>query len=200
MTNNPAERQAELESDDSLMARIGRGDREAFEALYRRWSSRVMAYACRSLSDRAESEDVVQETFLSVFRSASRYRPSERFGAFLFRIAGNAVRSRWRKKRPLPVDCSGEEEEDNFFQSKTIEGEWSHFEERERIGAALATLPEAQRNALLLAVIGGLSYREIALEEGVSENAVAARICRARKALRKALSEGGFEEEATTDE
>ena len=75
----------------------------------------------------------------------------------------------------------------------------SYFEERERIESALATLPQPQREALLLAVTGGLSYREIALQEGVSEDAVAARICRARKALRKVLSASGCEEEEKVD-
>jgi len=155
-----------------------------------------MSYAYRSLSDKGEAEDVVQETFLSVYRAASRYRPCERFGAYLFRIAGNAVRSRCRKKWPLPLDFP-DEEDDSPLPEKVED--WTLFEERERIESALATLPQPQREALLLAVTGGLSYREIALQEGVSEDAVAARICRARKALRKVLSSSGCEEEETVD-
>jgi RNA polymerase sigma-70 factor (ECF subfamily) len=198
VTKNPADLQAGLESDDNLMARVGKGDAGAFETLYGRWSRRVMAYAFRALSDKGEAEDVVQETFLSVFRASSRYRPCERFGAFLFRIAGNAVRSRIRRKCPIPLDFSEGEEEESRFPSDT-EGDWTHFEERERLHAALETLPFPQRNALLLAVTGGLSYREIALQEGISEDAVAARICRARKALRKALAASGCEEEEKVD-
>ena len=196
MTGNPAEPYEGIECDDALMSRVGRGDREAFETLYRRWSRRVMSYAYRSLSDKGEAEDVVQETFLSVFRAASRYRPCERFGAYLFRIAGNAVRSRCRKKWPIPLDFP-EEEDDSPLPE--IGEDWTLFEERERIESALATLPQPQREALLLAVTGGLSYREIALQEGVSEDAVAARVCRARKALRKVLSISGCEEEETVD-
>jgi len=196
MTGNPAEPYEGSETDDALMSRVGRGDREAFETLYRRWSRRVMSYAYRSLSDKGEAEDVVQETFLSVYRAASRYRPCERFGAYLFRIAGNAVRSRCRKKWPIPLDFP-EEEDDSPLPE--IGEDWTLFEERERIESALATLPQPQREALLLAVTGGLSYREIALQEGVSEDAVAARVCRARKALRKVLSTSGCEEEETVD-
>lgn len=196
MTGNPAEPHEGIETDDALMSRVGRGDREAFETIYRRWSRRVMSYAYRSLSDKGEAEDVVQETFLSVYRAASRYRSCERFGAYLFRIAGNAVRSRCRKKWPMPLDFP--EEEDDSPLPENVEA-WTLFEERERIESALATLPQPQREALLLAVTGGLSYREIALQEGVSEDAVAARICRARKALRKVLSSSGCEEEETVD-
>ena len=194
MTKKPADPQSGMENDDNLMARIGRGDGEAFGTLYRRWSRRVMSYAWRSLSDKGEAEDVVQETFLSVFRASSRYRPSERFGAFLFRIAGNAVRSRCRRKWPIPLDFPDEEEEEGRSPAE-MEADWALFEERERLEAALATLPAPQRNALLLAVTGGLSYREIAIQEGISEDAVAARICRARKALRNVLSASGCEEE-----
>lgn len=196
MTGNPAEPYEGSETDDALMSRVGGGDREAFATLYRRWSRRVMSYAYRSLSDKGEAEDVVQETFLSVYRAASRYRPCERFGAYLFRIAGNAVRSRCRKKWPMPLDFP-EEEDDSPLPE--IGEDWTLFEERERIESALATLPQPQREALLLAVTGGLSYREIALQEGVSEDAVAARVCRARKALRKVLSTSGCEEEETVD-
>jgi RNA polymerase sigma-70 factor (ECF subfamily) len=155
-----------------------------------------MSYAYRSLSDKGEAEDVVQETFLSVYRAASRYRPCERFGAYLFRIAGNAVRSRCRKKWPMPLDFPEEEDDSPLPENGE---EWTLFEERERIESALAALPQPQREALLLAVTGGLSYREIALQEGVSEDAVAARICRARKALRKVLSASGCEEEEKVD-
>lgn len=196
MIGSSMEPQDGIECDDALMGRVGQGDRDAFETLYRRWSRRVMSYAYRSLSDKGEAEDVVQETFLSVFRAASRYRPCERFGAYLFRIAGNAVRSRCRKKWPMPLDFP--EEEDDSPSPETGE-DWNLFEERERIESALATLPRPQREALLLAVTGGLSYREIALQEGVSEDAVAARVCRARKALRKVLSISGCEEEETVD-
>lgn len=196
MTGNPAEPHEGIETDDALMSRVGRGDREAFETLYRRWSRRVMSYAYRSLSDKGEAEDVVQETFLSVYRAASRYRPCERFGAYLFRIAGNAVRSRCRKKWPMPLDFPEEEDDSPLPENGE---EWTLFEERERIESALAALPQPQREALLLAVTGGLSYREIALQEGVSEDAVAARICRARKALRKVLSASGCEEEEKVD-
>lgn len=196
MTRKPTEPHEGIETDDSLMSRVGLGDREAFETLYRRWSRRVMSYAYRSLSDKGEAEDVVQETFLSVFRAASRYRPCERFGAYLFRIAGNAVRSRCRKKWPIPLDFPEEEDDSPPLDAGE---DWTLFEERERIESALATLPQPQREALLLAVTGGLSYREIALQEGVSEDAVAARVCRARKALRKVLSISGCEEEETVD-
>ena len=188
--------QAGTESDDDLAVRVGHGERLAFETLYRRWARRVLAYAYRSLSDRGEAEDVVQETFLSLYRAAPNYKPRERFGAYLFRIAGNAVRSRVRRKVPLPLDFSEEEDDSPSIEAPR---DWLLFEERERIARALAILPEESREVLLLAVIGGLSYREIAKEAGISEDAVAARISRARKTLRKALSPEGSEKEEKVD-
>lgn len=184
----------EIVSDDSLMKRIGRGDTEAFDALYRRWARRVMAYAYRSLSDRGEAEDVVQETFLAVFRSAPRYVPRERFGAYLFRVAGNAVRSRYRKKGPVVLMDFSEQQEDGM-EALDEEAPFSRFEEGETMNRALERLSPDQRECLLLAAVGGLSYREIAHEAGISEDAVAARISRARKSLKRILSGWEREEE-----
>lgn len=184
----------ETGSDDSLMKRIGEGDTEAFETLYRRWARPVMAYAFRSLCDRGEAEDVVQETFLAVFRSASRYVPSERFGAYLFRIAGNAVRSRYRRKRPVVlVDFS--EIGENGLEDLEEPSPFSRFEEGETINRALERLSFEQRESLLLAAVGGLSYSQIAQSAGISEDVVAARISRARKKLKKILAGWEHKEE-----
>jgi RNA polymerase sigma-70 factor (ECF subfamily) len=186
----------ETGSDDSLMKRIGGGDAEAFETLYRRWARPVMAYAYRSLCDRGEAEDVVQETFLAVFRSASRYVPSERFGAYLFRIAGNAVRSRYRRKRPVVlVDFSEIGENGLEDLEEPSPSPFSRFEEGETINRALERLSFEQRECLLLAAVGGLSYSQIAQSAGISEDVVAARISRARKKLKKILAGGEHEEE-----
>lgn len=198
MTNNPYGPETIAESDDTLMGRIGRGDEGAFAILYRRWARRVMAYAYRSLSDREEAEDVVQETFLSIFRSASRYRPCERFGAYLFRIAGNGVRSRCRRRNPVMlVDFS--ETAEGCPEPVDEDDPFGRFEEAETLDRALAMLSFEQRESFLLAVVAGLSYREIASLADVSEDAVAARICRARKNLKKILSSWVRKEEEKVD-
>lgn len=170
------------EDDDALMVHVGRGEGWAFEVLYRRWARRVMAYAYRSLNDRGEAEDVVQETFLALHRSSPRYKSCERFGAFLFRIAGNAVRSRYRKRIPFPVDDEAEE-----VRGVPEEPLLERVEDREDLGQALLRLHPEQREVLLLAVVAGLGYREIGVMTGISEDAVAARIYRARKRLREIL-------------
>ena len=168
-------------SDDELMKLVTDGDETAFRVLYSRWASRVMAYAARALRDRIEAEDVVQETFLNLYRSRKRYTSQGRFGAFLFRIAGNLVRSRFRGRYPEPV-----EELDDLAE---IPGHDRAVEARLDLETAMEVLPFDQREALLLAVIGGMKYREIAALAGCTEDTIAKRVSRARASLRAVISE-----------
>ena len=82
--------------EDALMTRIAEGDEDSFVQLYNMWCKMVMAYAFRSLRDLHEAHDVVQETFIQVYKAAPSYRAEGKFGAFVFRIAGNLVRGRFR--------------------------------------------------------------------------------------------------------
>lgn len=168
-------------SDDELMLRVAGNDETAFRVLYSRWATRVMSYAARTLGDRQEAEDVVQEAFLNLYRSRKRYRAQGRFGAFLFRIAGNQVRSRFRSRKPEPLE--------DLEEMLEVPGPGRSLEARLDLESALALLPFDQREALLLAVLGGMKYREIGDLSGCSEDTVAKRISRARSRLRGILSD-----------
>lgn len=162
-------------NDDELMELIQNDDETAFKILYARWSRRIMSYASRALQDGREAEDVVQETFLALFKSRKRYEARGRFPSFLFRIAGNAVRSRFRTRKPIPVD-----DPSNLYEEATYDHD---VEARLDMEEALSKLPFEQRETLLLSVMGGMNYREIGALTGSSESAVAQRICRARRRL-----------------
>lgn len=162
-------------NDEELMELIQNDDETAFRILYARWSRRIMSYASRALQDRREAEDIVQETFMALFKSRKRYQARDRFPSFLFRIAGNAVRNRFRTRRPIPVEDPGEFCEE-YPYSRDIDAKLDMEE-------ALSRLSFEQREALLLAVMGGMNYREIGVMTGTSESAVAQRICRARRRL-----------------
>ncbi|MBA3412563.1 MAG: sigma-70 family RNA polymerase sigma factor, partial [Actinobacteria bacterium] len=78
--------------DGDLIVRVGAGDNAAFETLYRRYARSVFGLALRRLGDRGRAEDAVQETFASVWRSASSYRPERGAGApWLYAVARNAI-------------------------------------------------------------------------------------------------------------
>lgn len=178
-------------SDDELMLRVAGNDETAFRVLYSRWAPRVMSYAARTLvGDRQEAEDVVQESFLNLYGARKRYRAEGRFGAFLFRIAGNQVRSRFRSRPPEPLE--------DLEERLEVPGHGSSTEARLDLESALALLPFDQRDALLLAVLGGMKYREIGGLAGCSEDTVAKRISRARSRLRAILSDEEAEPEPST--
>lgn len=174
--------------DDLLMLQFTRGNEKTMETLYKHWAPRVMAYAGRCLGDFHEAQDVTQESFMMLSKSAASYEPRGRFGAYLFRIAGNIVRSRCRKKMSLPVimdELDDEPDDGGISEERSI---W-----RIDLKNALGKLSEDQREALLLVVCGGLSYDEAALVQGVSQDALAQRVSRSRKSLYRMLSGNGME-------
>ena len=86
-------------TDDELMVRGGAGDDEAFRALVERWQGRLLGFLTRSLGSRVEAEDLAQETFVKVFQGAADYQQEGRFASWLFKIAGNLLRSRIRRRK-----------------------------------------------------------------------------------------------------
>jgi RNA polymerase sigma-70 factor (ECF subfamily) len=146
------------ETDAELIQRIGDGDRRAFESLYERYARPVYGFALRRLRDRGQAEDVAQETFASVWRSATSYRPDRGPGAaWLYAVARNAVVDRIRinaRAAPSvpaePVSEGGPEEH--------AQTDWLAW----RVHGAFAELPETERAVLELAYWGGLSQSEVA--------------------------------------
>src|SRR5690349_14321572 len=95
--------------DEELLARVGVGDRGAFEILYRRYARAVLGLALRRLGDRGRAEDAVQETFASVWRSARTYTPERGRGApWLYAVARNAISDRGRVRLETPAEPEDE--------------------------------------------------------------------------------------------
>src|ERR1700755_1431320 len=96
-------------SDAELIQRTGTGDRSAFEKLYRRYARSVFGLALRRLGDRGRAEEAVQETFVSVWRSAATYKPERGPGApWLFGVARNAIVDRSRARSEPPAEAPDE--------------------------------------------------------------------------------------------
>jgi RNA polymerase sigma factor (sigma-70 family) len=150
--------------DDLLMLQFARGNEKAMETLYKRWALWIMAYAGRCLGDFREAQDVAQESFMMLSKSAVGYEPMGRFGAFLFRIAGNIVRSRCRKRTPLlgVMDEAGDEPSDEWIMEDAAVL-------RIDLERALEKLPADQKESLLLVICGGLSYDEAAYMDDLYE-------------------------------
>jgi RNA polymerase sigma-70 factor (ECF subfamily) len=149
---------AERCSDGELLQRIGAGDREAFDVLYRRFVRPVFALALRRLGDRGRAEDATQETFTSVWRSATSYRPERGAGApWLYAVARNAIVDRARARTEAPTEVPDEPSSEPG-PADEAEQSWLAW----RVHRAMQELPEHERPLLELAYWSGLSQSEIA--------------------------------------
>jgi RNA polymerase sigma-70 factor, ECF subfamily len=172
--------------DDEAMCRVAGGDNAALAVLFDRHKSRLFAFLYHLTGDRAAAEDLVGETFLRVYQARSRYRVGIAFMPWLLTIARNLALGELRHRGVV-----------NRAQRRLVEeaahegGEWAaeRCEIGELVRAALASLPEEQRSAVVLKEYQQLEYREIGQVLGCSEAAARARTYRARIALRALLRE-----------
>jgi RNA polymerase sigma-70 factor (ECF subfamily) len=149
---------AEHSDDGELLQRIADGDRDAFDVLYRRYVRPVFALALRRLGDRGRAEDATQETFASVWRSASSYRPDRGPGApWLYAVARNAIVDRTRARSEPPMEAP-DTASTELGPSEEAERSWLSW----RVHRALEELPAHERPLLELAYWSGLSQSEIA--------------------------------------
>ena len=146
------------ETDALLIERTGRGDRAAFEELYRRFARPVLAMARRQLGDHGRAEDATQETFAAVWRSARSYR-RERGAAssWLYAVARHAIIDRARQRTEPPTEAP-DEVAPAAGPEEHAELSWLTW----RVHSALERLPERERVVLELAYWSGLSQTEIA--------------------------------------
>ena len=149
--------------DGELILRIAHRDRLAFEALYRRFARPFLGLALRRLGDRQRAEDVTQETFAAIWRSAATYRPERGPAApWLYAVARNAIVNQSRA-RIDPVSEAPDVAADEPGPLERAESEWV----RSRLRRAIQQLPEEQRTLIELAYWRGLSQTEIAARLGI---------------------------------
>jgi RNA polymerase sigma-70 factor (ECF subfamily) len=187
---------AELDPDAALMLRVKQGDRKAFEELVGKYKQPVLNVLYRMLGDATEAEDLGQNVFVQVFRSAHRYRVSAKFSTWLFTIARNLCLNEIRRRSRHPAesfDAPHPEQDDQplrqFEDGKTFSPPDTllHEELERKIQQALADLPENQRLAILLCREEELSYEEIARVLGCSLSATKSLIHRGRESLKQKL-------------
>ena len=184
---------AELDPDAALMLRVKQGDTEAFAALVDKYKQPVMNLVYRMLHDATEAEDLAQNVFVQVHKSAQRYEVSSKFTTWLFTIARNLCLNEIRRRNRHPaesIEAPHPDQEDQplrqFEDKKTFSPPESllHGELEEKIEQALAELPENQRTAILLCRQDELSYEEIAQVLDCSLSATKSLIHRGRETLK----------------
>ncbi|HVQ22216.1 MAG TPA: sigma-70 family RNA polymerase sigma factor [Candidatus Saccharimonadia bacterium] len=175
-------------TDEQLMARIAALDASAIEALYDRYGSMAFGLATRITGDAALAEDVVQDAFLGVWRSADRYIDSRATAkTWLLSIVHHRAIDAVRRRRPT-VELP--DPEVTPPRALVVDDAWQEVLgrlDRAAIGMALATLSVVQREAIELAYFGGLTQAEIAERTGTPLGTVKSRVRLGLLSLRDAM-------------
>ncbi len=173
------------ESDAALLVGFARGEQSAARALTGRHLPRVFAHAYRLLQDKAEAEDVAQEAMLKLWKIAPRWREGEaKVSTWLYRVTANAATDRLRKRRTVGLEAAPEQED----TAPSVEAGLIAEDRQNALHTAMETLPDRQRNALVLRHFEDLSNPEIATALETSVEAVESLLGRARSALADKLS------------
>ena len=170
-------------SDDRLLRSVSRGDTAAFEELYRRHGRTAYALARRLGASPEQAEDIVQEVFIAVWRSAGQY--SARRGStttWLGSIVRHRVTDAWRRASARPYEVPAEHAPESVSRHE-VPGP-----ERIAVRSLLATLPHDQREALVLSYFGGLTHEQIAEASGTPLGTVKGRLRLGLEKLRFALA------------
>ena len=185
-----------LDPDAELMLRVKQGDAAAFERLVDKYKQPITNLLYRTVRDATEAEDLAQNVFLQVYKSADRYRVEAKFSTWLYTIARNLCLNEIRRRSRHPaesIEAAGESEND---------GPSRQFEDRRNVSApdqllqdelagkvqeALNSLPENQRTAILLFQEKEMSYEEIAKILDCSLSATKSLIHRGRETLKQKL-------------
>jgi RNA polymerase sigma-70 factor (ECF subfamily) len=196
-TSSPGASQPQEDPDAALLLRFKRGDETAFEILVDKFKGPVFNYIWRQIGNMNEAEDIAQNVFVQVYKSAPRYEPKAKFTTWLFTIARNLCLNEFRRRQRHPLqsldesisDDSTEERQFEDHSARSPSSKVTEDELQEKINAAIQDLPENQKTALLLCRYEGLSYLEIAKVLKTSESATKSLIHRARETLKEKLSD-----------
>ena len=185
----------QLDPDAALMLRVKDGDVAAFEELVEKYKQPVINVIYRTLHDLTEAEDLAQNVFVQVYKSASRYEANSKFSTWLFTIARNLCLNEIRRRSRHPADSLDAQPEYDDAPTKQFEDVKTfsphdtvlHGELEEKIQQALNDLPENQRTAVLLCRQEDVSYEDIAKVLGTTLSATKSLIHRGRETLKQKL-------------
>ena len=177
-------------SDEALASHAASGDERAFAALVGRHKVVLYRFARRYVGDADDAHDIVQASFVSAWSALARYDPARSFAAWLRSIALNKCRDharRARVRRLLMIPGALRAAEAVADPHPGADAEWIAREELGALDDAIARLPRALKEPLLLTVFSGLSQAEAGRELEITAKAVETRVYRARRALTEAI-------------
>ena len=167
---------------EEIIERCRQGDREAHYQLYKLYSRSMYNVGYRIVRNEAEAQDVLQEAFISAFRSLNDYRRDASFGSWLKRIVVNKAINvlKNRKMERLPDD-------ENFDVQEEVPAPYEFRYSIEQVKSAMEMLPDGYRSVLSLYLLEGYDHAEIAEILGISESTSKSQFNRSKKKLREIL-------------
>ena len=179
-------------TDQEILFRLVDEDVDSFSILVDRYKNRLTNFVFRFVKDTDVSEDIVQETFLRVFRHRHNYKAIANFSTWIFTIAGNLAKSELRRRKRwkfLSVDAINDDEKKFDLPDTGIKPDRAASVSilDENIQNAIDSLQNKYKESLILRDIEGMSYKQIAEITGVPVGTVKSRVNRARKNLQKKL-------------
>lgn len=189
----PATRPPESGDELALLDRVRRGDRGAFEAIYRRFQRPLAAYLLRLVGRPDAVDELVDDTLLVVWKSAGRFDGRSRLSTWIFGIAYRKALKHFERQR-REASRSGEVEGEQVAPGEGPESRHARRELAVQVISALDRLPAEQRGVVMLTYYQGLSYPEIAEVMDCPLGTVKTRMFHARAKLRKSLPRLGRDE------
>tara|TARA_R110002096_G_scaffold362527_2_gene555665 strand:+ start:9372 stop:9953 length:582 start_codon:yes stop_codon:yes gene_type:complete len=179
-------------SDEELAHQLNKGSHKAFDEIMIRYKARLYSFICRYVADRDEAYDLLQESFINIYKKIHLYDQNRKFSTWAFQIALNKCRDWGRKKaiaRVLPFSSFNKPGDiKDLFDNKS--GNEANPEqiliwktELESIAKAVKNLPDKLKTPLIMCVLEGMPHEECAKILGVSSKTIETRIYRARKKL-----------------
>jgi RNA polymerase sigma-70 factor, ECF subfamily len=186
-------------SDETLATQVARGNSAALEALYDRYGSTVLGFTFKIVGDRAAAEDVLQETFWRVWKSANTFQPQRgSFASWLFRIARNLAIDVYRRRNTRPQVIPQSDDAESVLD-QTADPDMDVAEQAQsalnnkQVRSAMSSLPGVQRQVIEMAYFYGMTRQEIAEATGEALGTVHTRARLGLQKLREELEKQEFE-------
>jgi RNA polymerase sigma-70 factor (ECF subfamily) len=182
------------EPDSLLIRQVAAGDRDAFEKLYRAYSSRMFRYLFSMVGNSSTAEELTNDVMVAVWKAAAQFRGEAKVSTWLFGIAHHKALNELRRRQPEMVEI--EDANELAVQGEGPEGEVQRADVAGQVRRAIQQLSPEHREVVELTFYHGLSYQEIAELVQSPLNTVKTRMFYARKKLQDVLEKAGITGEA----
>ena len=174
-------------TDEQLMLRLKGGDRQAFNTLVERYRDRMVSYAYRMVGSAELAQDVAQEAFVRVYKSASTFKDDGRFSPWLYKIASNVCNSERAKRAKEALNVDYDSLEDTHESDLVVEDQVLAKLTSQRLSRGIDKLTSQHKAVLVMHVYQGLTYVEIGEALGIPTGTVKSRLFYAIRKLREVL-------------